>query len=99
MEVGIDNPLDGYVQTSMEGMPDQDCRSGKNWWSDVASSVTEEAIRIGAEVDFIIESDQYDEFDQGLIDWRTILGQQALASSFLRRPIFGDSKERLGDRH
>ena len=47
----------------MEGMPIRIAGLGRIGGSDVASSVAEEAIRIGAEVDFIIESDQYDEFD------------------------------------
>ena len=56
----------------MEGMPIRIAGLGRIGGGDVASTVAEEAIRIGAEVDFIIESDQYDEFDQGLIDWRTV---------------------------
>ena len=60
----------------MEGMPIRIAGLGRIGGGDVASTVTEEAIRIGAEVDFIIESDQYDEFDQGLIDWRAVLGNK-----------------------
>ena len=75
----------------MEGMPIRIAGLGRIGGSDVASSVTEEAVRIGAEVDFIIESDQYDEFDQGLIDWRTTLGNKHWLILSSDGPLFGDS--------
>ena len=60
----------------MEVMPIRIAGLGRIGGNDVASSVTKEAIRMGAEVDFIIESDPNDEFDQGLIDWRTNLSNK-----------------------
>ena len=75
----------------MEGMPIRIACLGRIGGSDVASSVTEEAIRIGAEVDFIIESEEYDEFDQGLIDWRKILGNKHWLILSSDGPLFGDS--------
>ena len=75
----------------MEGMPIRIAGLGRIGGSDVASSVTEEAIRIGAEVDFIIESEEYDEFDQGLIDWRKILGNKHWLILSSDGPLFGDS--------
>ena len=75
----------------MEGMPIRIAGLGRIGGGDVASTVTEEAIRIGAEVDFIIESDQYDEFDQGLIDWREILGNKHWLVLSSDGPLVGDS--------
>ena len=75
----------------MEGMPIRIAGLGRFGGSDVASSVTKQAVRVGAEVDFIIESDQYDEFDQGLIDWRTTLGNKHWLILSSDGPLFGDS--------
>ena len=75
----------------MEGMPIRIAGLGRIGGSDVASSVTKQAVRVGAEVDFIIESDQYDEFDQGLIDWRTTLGNKHWLILSSDGPLFGDS--------
>ena len=75
----------------MEGMPIRIAGLGRIGGGDVASSVTEEAIRIGAEVDFIIESDQYDEFDQGLIDWRAVLSSKHWLVLSSDGPLVGDS--------
>ena len=75
----------------MEGMPIRIAGLGRIGGSDVASSVAEEAIRIGAEVDFIIESDQYDEFNQGLIDWRAVLGNKHWLVLSSDGPLVGDS--------
>ena len=75
----------------MEGMPIRIAGLGRIGGSDVASSVTKQAVRVGAEVDFIIESDQYDEFDQGLIDWRKILGNKHWLILSSDGPLFGDS--------
>ena len=75
----------------MEGMPIRIAGLGRIGGGDVASTVTEEAIRIGAEVDFIIESDQYDEFDQGLIDWRAVLGNKHWLVLSSDGPLVGDS--------
>jgi len=75
----------------MEGVPIRIAGLGRIGGSDIASSVTEQAIGIGAEVDFIIESDQYDEFDQGLIDWRTILGNKHWLVLSSNGPLVGDS--------
>ena len=74
----------------MEGVPIRIAGLGRIGGSDIASSVTEQAIGIGAEVDFIIESDQYDEFDQGLIDWRTILGNKHLLVLYSNGPFVVD---------
>ena len=82
----------------MEGMPIRIAGLGRIGGSDIASSVTEEAIRIGAEVDFIIETDQYDEFDHGLIDWRAVLGNKHWLVLSSDGPLVGDSM-RLGVRH
>ena len=75
----------------MEGMPIRIAGLGRIGGSDVASLVTQEAIRVGADVDFIIESDHHDEFDQGLIDWRTILGNKHWLVISSDGPLFGDS--------
>ena len=75
----------------MEGMPIRIAGLGRIGGGDVVSSVTEEAIRIGAEVDLIIESDQYDEFDQGLIDWRAVLSSKHWLVLSSDGPLFGDS--------
>ena len=75
----------------MEGMPIRIAGLGRIGGSDVASSVTKQAVRVGAEVDFIIESDRYDEFDQGLIDWRTTLGNKHWLILSSDGPLFGDS--------
>ncbi len=75
----------------MEGVPIRIAGLGRIGGSDIASSVTEQAIGIGAEVDFIIESDHYDEFDQGLIDWRTILGNKHWLVLSSNGPLVGDS--------
>ena len=75
----------------MEGVPIRIAGLGRIGGSDIAASVTEQAIGIGAEVDFIIESDQYDEFDQGLIDWRTILGNKHWLVLSSNGPLVGDS--------
>ena len=75
----------------MEGIPIRIAGLGRIGGGDVASTVTDEAIRIGAEVDFIIESDQYDEFDQGLIDWRAVLGNKHWLVLSSDGPLVGDS--------
>ena len=75
----------------MEGMPIRIAGLGRIGGSDVASLVTQEAIRVGADVDFIIESDHHDEFDQGLIDWRTILGNKHWLVISSDGPLLGDS--------
>ena len=75
----------------MEGVPIRIAGLGRIGGSDIASSVTEQAIGIGAEVDFIIESDQYDEFDQGLIDWRAILGNKHWLVLSSNGPLVGNS--------
>jgi len=75
----------------MEGMPIRIAGLGRIGGSDVASLVTQEAIRVGADVDFIIESDHHDGFDQGLIDWRTILGNKHWLVISSDGPLLGDS--------
>ncbi len=44
--------------------------------SDGASAVIESSIEIGADAQFIIDHSQISEFDQGLIDWRGLLGSK-----------------------
>jgi len=44
--------------------------------SDSASAVIESSIEIGADAQFIIDHSQISEFDQGLIDWRGLLGSK-----------------------
>ena len=75
----------------MEKAPIRIAGLGRIGGSDVASLVTEEAIGIGAEVDFIVESDQYGEFNQGLIDWRTVLGNKHWLVLSSEGPLVGDS--------
>tara|TARA_B100000287_G_scaffold268997_1_gene253138 strand:+ start:422 stop:1075 length:654 start_codon:yes stop_codon:yes gene_type:complete len=75
----------------MEGVPIRIAGLGRIGGRDLASSVTEEANSIGAEVDFIIESDGYEEFDQGLIDWRFVLGNKHWLVLSSDGPLAGDS--------
>ena len=75
----------------MEGVPIRIAGLGRIGGRDLASSVTEEANSIGAEVDFIIESDGYEEFDQGLIDWRFVLGNKHWLILSSDGPLAGDS--------
>tara|TARA_B100001115_G_scaffold32849_1_gene24317 strand:+ start:475 stop:1128 length:654 start_codon:yes stop_codon:yes gene_type:complete len=75
----------------MEVMPIRIAGLGRIGGNDVASSVTKEAIRMGAEVDFIIESDPNDEFDQGLIDWRTNLSNKHWLVLSSDGPLVSDS--------
>jgi len=44
--------------------------------SDGASAVIESSIEIGADAQFIIDHSRISEFDQGLIDWRGLLGSK-----------------------
>ena len=75
----------------MEKTPIRIAGLGRIGGSDVTSLVSEEAIGIGAEVDFIVKNDQYSEFDQGLIDWRTVLGNKHWLILSSDGPLVGDS--------